>query len=88
MKKILEEVKDIVKNDPTKELVNFLKEDSERQAKRDDMFMTMMYQMMMTGHGIQRPSFSSQPPYQMHSQSHQPHHYDHHGMTWIQALNP
>ena len=47
MKKDLGDIKDIISNDPTKELVEIIKEDSARQAVRDEQFMRTMMMMVM-----------------------------------------
>ena len=53
LSKTLQDVSEAVKDNGTVELVNFLKEDAERQERRDERFMHMMEQFLM-------------PPPQMH----------------------
>ena len=65
MKEILTEVKSLIANDPTKELVEIIKEDSARQGRRDDQFLQLMSTMM------QPP----QPQYQPHSSHYDPNRY-------------
>ena len=44
----LDEIKKSLPNDGTNELKQFLKEDNERQAKRGDMFLNLMSQMVQS----------------------------------------
>ena len=64
MNSSVKELKEMLADDPTKELLTFLKEDSERQAKRDDMFLQLM-STMITGNAIQQPTNQyNMPPQQ------------------------
>ena len=42
----LNEIKKSLSSDGTNELIQFLKEDSEKQAKRDNMFLNLISQMV------------------------------------------
>ena len=57
----LNEIKESLCNDGTNELIQFLKEDSEKQAKRDNMFLTLISQMVQS-HSI-HSTVSSVPCY-------------------------
>ena len=46
LKSTLNEIKKSLCNDGTNELIQFLKEDSEKQAKRGNMFLNLMSQMV------------------------------------------
>ena len=46
LKSTLNEIKETLCNDGTNELIQFLKEDSEKQAKRGNMFLNLMSQMV------------------------------------------
>ena len=46
-----------MKNDPTKELIQLLREDSERQAKNDQMFLQLMQSMIVNNNQAGNPVF-------------------------------
>ena len=57
--KTLGDLTEALKDNSSKELVNFLKEDAQRQQVRDQMFMTLMQTMVTSG--VPRPAPQPQP---------------------------
>ena len=49
--------REALKNDPTKELIQLLREDSERQAKNDQMFLQLMQSMIVNNNQAGNPVF-------------------------------
>ena len=50
---------DALKNDSTKELIELLREDSERQAKNDQMFLQPMQSTIVNNNRTRKPSTST-----------------------------
>ena len=42
MSSTIKEIKDVLVNEPTSELIDYLKEESRKQAERDNMFMSLL----------------------------------------------
>ena len=53
----MNDFRDALKNDPTKELIQLLREDSERQAKNDQMFLQLMQSMIVNNNQARNPVF-------------------------------
>ena len=53
----MNDILDALKNDPTKELIQLLREDSERQAKNDQMFLQLMQSMIVNNNQAGNPVF-------------------------------
>ena len=83
--KTLGDLTEALKDDSSKELLTFLKEDAQRQQARDQMFMTLM-QTMIT---VPRPQldFQPQPPPHPYYYSHAQPPHDHQSMSKYDNLN-
>ena len=58
LSKTLEGLSEAAKDNGTQELVDFLKEDAQRQEKRDEMFMRMMERVLMPPPQMQQPCYT------------------------------
>ena len=61
----MNDFQDALKTDPTKELIQLLRQDSERQGKNDQMFLQLMQSMIVNNNQARNPVFQ-QTTYAQH----------------------